>query len=237
MSHLRSGGDSFRPGGSIHFDNAATRGLPDELEQMARDLGVDPDDAAPVKYARPGSQTDRSSTVEAIFDLIAEAAEDSSAPASAHELRRQLRAIGIDLGHAADDDQDRRSTARHEAAHAAIAHALNWTVTSIDIGAGETKIEWPDIMSRKLSDRNFQYAMIGAAGSAGAGTGSWSDENESDRIAVRLKGWTDFATARAKAEKLLADPDVKATHKRLTDALVMVGRLEGDALRRVLEDG
>jgi hypothetical protein len=113
---------------------------------------------------------------------------------------------------------------------------LNWTVTSIDIGAGETKIEWPDIMGRKLSDRNFQYAVIGAAGAAASGQSSWEEENAGDRYAVRAKGWVDFETARAKAEKLLADPDVKATHKRLTDALIMCGELHGETLRRVLED-
>jgi hypothetical protein len=78
--------------------------------------------------------------------------------------------------------------------------------------------------------------VIGAAGAAASGRSSDWEENAGDRCAVRAKGWVDFETARAKAEKLLALPDVKATHKRLTRALVMVGRLEGDALRAVLED-
>jgi hypothetical protein len=95
--------DSYRPA-TLSFEGGERRpstraaSLPPDLADLARDLGVDPDDAAPVKYARPGSQTDRSSTVEAIFDLIAEAGEDSSAPASAHELRRQLRASGLISG-------------------------------------------------------------------------------------------------------------------------------------------
>ncbi len=208
MSHLSSGGDSYRPGGTIHFEgerhNAAT-------------------------------QTDRSGTVRQIYALD-EAGEDLPAM-GAHELRRQLRAIGIDLGHSTDDDLDRRSTARHEAAHAAVAFALGWTVTSVDVGAGETRVEAPDIMSQDLSDQMLQHAAIAAAGAAASGWGSSErDELEADRWAVRQKGWTDFESARAKAEKLLADPFVKGLHERLTDALIMCGELHGETLRRVLED-
>jgi hypothetical protein len=236
--------DSYRPA-TLSFEGGERRpstraaSLPPELAELARELEIDTEDISPTRYARAATQTDRSETVKQIYELIEDIGESptgTTLPQSTHEMRRALREMGISIGDPESDDQDRRSTARHEAAHAAVAHALRWIVTSIDIGAGETRIEWPDIMSQKLSDRNFQYAVIGAAGAAGAGTGSWRDENESDRIAVRLKGWTDFATARAKAEKLLADPAVKATHQRLTDALVMCGELHGETVRRVLED-
>jgi hypothetical protein len=210
MSHLSSGGDSFRPSGSIHFEGERHN-------------------AAPVHYA------DRSGTVRQIYALIDEAGEDLPGM-GAHEMRRQLRAIGIDLGHSTDDDQDRRWTARHEAAHAAVAHALGWSVNSIDIGAGQTRCEPPDIMSQSVSDRKLQHAVIAAAGAAASGQSSDWEENESDRIAVRLEGWFDFETARGKAELALAEPYVKAIHERLTDALIQCGELHGESLRRVLED-
>ncbi len=232
MSHLSSGGDSFRPG-SIYFDNAATRSFPSELEQLARELGIDTDDAAPVHYANPATQTDRSGTVQQIYALIDGVGEDLPARMSTHEMRNKLRAIGIDLGHAADDAQDRRSTARHEGAHAAIAHALGWTITSIDIEAGHTKFELPPYSAHeRLSERNREFGMIGAAGAAASGMSSDWEENMNDRVSLRAKG----QEARRAAEKLLADPDVKATHKRLENALIMCGELHGETLRRVLAD-
>jgi hypothetical protein len=233
MSHLASGGDSYRPAGTIHFEGE--RRLPSDLEDLARDAGIDPDDVAPVRYANPRTQTNRASTAKAIYDLIAEAGEDLPARMGAHEMREKLRAVGIDLGHTNDDAQDRRSTARHEAAHAAVAHALGWQITSINIAAGQTKFDLPPYSAHEsLADRNQHFGMIGAAGAAASGWSSDWEENSADRIALRAKG-IDFEQARKSAEELLAEPDVKATHKRLTDALVMCGELHGESLRRVLE--
>jgi hypothetical protein len=83
----------------------------------------------------------------------------------------------------------------------------------------------------------LQHAAIAAAGAAASGWGSSErEENEADRWAVRRRGFTDFESARAKAEKVLADPWVKAIYNRLVDALLVHGQLEGAELVRVLED-
>jgi hypothetical protein len=231
--------DSYRPA-TLSFEGGERRpstraaSLPPELAELARELEIDTEDISPTRYARAATQTDRSGTVQQIYDLIAEAGADESSPASAHEMRRQLRAIGIDIGNSADDDEDRRSTARHEGAHATIAHALGFTVNSVDIEAGETNFDLPLYFSSSLSERNKEFGMIGAAGAAASGWGSDREEFRNDRISLRAKG-LDFEEARKSAEKLLADPDVKATLERLTRALIMVGRLEGDALLGVLD--
>jgi hypothetical protein len=232
MSHLGSGGDSFRPTpeGAIRFQGSS------DLAELARELEIDVDDIPPTRYANPAAQTNRTSTVQRIYDLIADAGEDLPARMGAHEMRNKLRAIGIDLGHAADDAQDRRSTAVHEAGHGAIAHALGWTVNSIDLDAGETKFDLPPYSAHEsLSDRNRDFGMIGAAGAAASGWSSDREENLNDRISLRAKS-IDFEEARKAAEKLLATSDVKACHERLTRALVMVGELHGETLRRVLND-
>jgi hypothetical protein len=242
VSHLASGGDSYRPAG-IHFEgerhNASPRSLPPELEELAYEAGIDPSDIPPVRYADPRTQSNQSAAARGIMDIVRDNAEDlpSDLPSkmSAHEMRRQLRAIGIDLGHSTDDSQDRRSTARHEAAHAAVAHALRWQITSVNIAAGETKFDLPPYSAYEtLSERNLAFGMIGAAGAAASGWSSDWEENANDRIALRAKG-IDFEEARKSAEALLAEPDGQACHQRLTDALIQTGELHGESLRRVLE--
>jgi hypothetical protein len=206
-----------------------------ELHDLAHGMGIDPDDMAPVRYANPSRQSDRTEVAREIYRLIAESGEQL--PPSAHEMRNQLRAVGIDLGHSTDDAQDRRSTAIHEAAHGAAAYALGWEVSSIDIAAGITRSQYPDIMSQDLRDRNLEFAVIQAAAAAASGFSSDWEEYGADRAAVRAKGWFDFETARKKAEKLLADPYVRKLHERLTAALIKHGRLEGAQLRAILDDG
>jgi hypothetical protein len=158
-----------------------------------------------------------------------------SGPINVGELRRLARAAGIPIGDARADDEDREWTAKHEAAHAAVAHALGWTVESVDVVSGQTRTVPPALQDQSLAEKDLQHAVIAAAGAAF--TGAHSDgELEADRFAVRLRGFTRWEEARAKAERLTAEPYVKALYERLTDALLKHDRLEGEQLARVLVD-
>jgi hypothetical protein len=176
MSHLSSGGDSFRPAG-INFEgerhNAATRSLE--------------------------------------------------------------REVGIDLGHQREDAEDFERTCQHEGAHAAAGFALGWDVMWVDARAGQTKIAFPDIQSQTFADRYLQEATIAAAAKAFTGSYAYRDF-EDDRYVVLSRGYIDFATAERKAKLIAANPWVQGIYQRLVDALRVHGRLEGDALRAVLDN-
>jgi len=163
------------------------------------------------------------------------ATPDIQGAESVGELTRAARAVGINLGDAREEDENYLDNVRHEAAHAACAYSLGWSVVWCDARAGNTGINAPDIMSQSINDRHLQHSVIAA--SAKAFTGSWQDRPfEDDRFQVRNRGHIDFEAAQRKAEKLAADPWVKGIYNRLIDALLAgPGRLAGDELQRVLE--
>jgi hypothetical protein len=219
--------------------------------ELADELGIEP---TPYRMTNKPAPADSLNMVTAIVGEHGgetRAAPDPSDPSasvrelrrlaeagevSAHELRDRLRAVGIDLGHRREDAEDFESNCRHEAGHAVVAHGLGWHVAYVDARAGETKVEPPEYWTQSFSARFTQHTAIAAAGSVGAGTSSMREENLNDRVAVRSKGHTNFEDARKLAEKLLADRWAKPALERLTKALLMVGRLEGDPLLAVLED-
>jgi hypothetical protein len=225
-----------------------------ELEALAYDLGVEPD-TSPVRYT---SKRAPAISLNAVKAIIGEhggetrAAPDASASVqelrrlaetgevSVHELRHQLRAVGIDLGHEQEDAEDREHTARHEAGHAAAALALGWGVKWVDVGRGQTQVEQPTYASRDRGaiTMDIERATIAAAGAAFTGVDSRRPELEGDRVMVRQHR-TRWEDARAEAELMAADRKVRSLHRALTDALLASpnGRLEGGgSLRAVIED-
>jgi hypothetical protein len=213
-----------------------------EIQRMAKEFGVGLD-PAPYRTTTKPAPTDALNGIMAIIgehreDVVSDRPSPSQrkGPMTASAMRDSLREVGIDLGHQREDSEDREHYARHEAGHAVAAHGLGWHVVYCDARAGQTKIEGPEYWTQSLGDRHRQHAAIAAAGSVAAGTSSWRDENLNDRVAVRLKGHTDFEAARKSAERVLADRWAKPALKRLTAALLEHGRLEGAELQRVLED-
>jgi hypothetical protein len=211
-----------------------------DMHDLAHAAGIDPDDLPKVRYANPAYQSDRTEAARGIYKLIAEGGEKSSGGTvsgsmGAHELRRLARNAGLDMGDERADDEEFASTVRHEAGHAATAHALGWTVTFVDARSGETRVEFPPLQSQSLADRDLQYACIAASGTAF--TDSRSDgELAGDRYQVRALGLghIEFADARAKAQRLAAHPWAKGIYDRLVAALLIHGRLEGAELDAAL---
>jgi hypothetical protein len=157
-------------------------------------------------------------------------------PMSVQALRDFARANGLDLGNEREDKEDRARTIEHESAHVATAHSLGWTVESVSIDAGATKITMPDFQTHdSLAQRNLEYAVIAASGAAFTGISSDRGELLSDRWAARSKG-VDFVEARRKAVLLTKDRGVRALFDRVVAALTVSGTLEGAELARVLED-
>lgn len=151
------------------------------------------------------------------------------------ELRRLAREAGFDMGDPRSDDEEREWIAKHEAGHAAIAHALGWTVISVDVGAGQTRCTPPETLHG--AERDLELAVVAAAGAAFTGTHQ-DHELQSDRHNVRLLGANhmDFEEARARAVRLKTDRYVNGLYERLVAGLMEHGRLEGAELRRVLDD-
>lgn len=211
-----------------------------ELRTLADALGVDLD-------PRPVRMTNKPAparSLQAVREIVAEYGGVSSTtdaiPAgrlTAGELRRRARAVGIPIGDERADNEDREWTAKHEAAHAAVAHSLGWKVTSVDVGAGQTRMSPPDDVHG--AERDLGYAVIGAAASAFTGLHPDRDEFGSDRSHLRMSGagHMSFEEARVRAMRLTNHEYVKPLYQRLTAALLKHGRLEGAELRRVLEGG
>lgn len=155
-----------------------------------------------------------------------ERSQNGSSPTTAKSLRAG--------SNPESDREEFEDTCRHEAAHAAAAFGLGWSVEFVDARAGQTKVTPPPLYSQSLADKDLQHAVIACAGAVATGISSSRAELEDDRVAVLLRGFTHWEDARRKADRLMADRYVKALTERLTDALLRHGRLEGAALDRVL---
>jgi hypothetical protein len=152
-------------------------------------------------------------------------------PMTISELKQKAAEVGLVKA----DDEDFRHVAEHEAGHGAVAAALGWSLRFIDAHSGETRVDFPPIQDQSLAERDLEYATIVAAGAVFTGTSTERAELASDRLKLRLRGFTRWEEARALAERLMREPYVMGLHHRLVDALLVHGRLEGPALQRVLE--
>ncbi len=216
------------------MSQAAANAARQYISGLARELGIDPDSIPRPRYTNRRAPL---SALKGVADIVAAEGGRNipDGPMNVQEMRRQLRAVGIDLGHAAEDEADRADIARHEAGHAAVAHSLGWKVVAVDIGAGQTQLFPPDISVQSLRDRDRQHAAILAAGAAFAGTHDFSADIGADRANLRARSDLTWQEARKLAEALMDDRRIRARAERLTAALIKHGRLEGADLQRVLE--
>jgi hypothetical protein len=138
-------------------------------------------------------------------------------------------------------DQDREWVAEHEAGHCVVAAGLGWRVESVEVyerRGGLTRSYPPDDLEPR--ERRHEEAVVYAAGEAATGR-QFSPGVEDDKFHVRdveardkRGGAVRWEDAVASATRVLNVPWCKTIHRRLVDALLEHGRLEGAALQAIL---